>query len=338
MSESQTLITGVYRTGSEYLSMLLNCHPDINVSMYSVNILRFAYGRYDPVWEESNYHQLLDDFSSRILERYNITLNKDEIVSELTKLDRFGYGELYDLIMSSMYLRNGITNWAEKCQLLWREIPDFIKMMPNGKVIHIIRDPRSVLASFKKYTYAEEPAYLGAIFNCFDSMLHAKKYTETISDESYRYVTYEALASNPQKVTSELWNFLGLRSGCSVTEAQNWNDSYGNKWYANSSFHKNTGANKFDTNASIHRWKNVLSNTEVEMVEGICMELLTYFGYEKSTITVDWLDIFRLFIKDNNISSYFSNWLNDGEGIEAFPTDPINPQNWEKPIGSSNEN
>ena len=35
---------------------------------------------------------------------------------------------------------------------MWREIPTFIGMLPNAKAIHIIRDPRSVLASFKKYT------------------------------------------------------------------------------------------------------------------------------------------------------------------------------------------
>ena len=28
----------------------------------------------------------------------------------------------------------------------------YLKTMPNGKVIHILRDPRNVMASFKKFT------------------------------------------------------------------------------------------------------------------------------------------------------------------------------------------
>ena len=33
--------------------------------------------------------------------------------------------------------------------------PEFIKIMPNGKAIIVVRDPRSVLASFKKFTNAK---------------------------------------------------------------------------------------------------------------------------------------------------------------------------------------
>ena len=49
ISTSQTLITGVYRTGTEYLTQLVNCHPNISATMYSVNIYRFVEGKYDPI-------------------------------------------------------------------------------------------------------------------------------------------------------------------------------------------------------------------------------------------------------------------------------------------------
>ena len=32
----------------------------------------------------------------------------------------------------------------------WRNIPKYLKYFPNGKAIHIIRDPRAVMTSFGK--------------------------------------------------------------------------------------------------------------------------------------------------------------------------------------------
>ena len=42
-SKSQTLITGSYRSGTEYITHLINSHPSISASMYQINIMRFAY-------------------------------------------------------------------------------------------------------------------------------------------------------------------------------------------------------------------------------------------------------------------------------------------------------
>ena len=65
ISQSQTLITGVYRTGSEFLTYLIDTHPDIMASMYKINLMRFYYGRYG----ESNnidISTLIDDLSYRL--------------------------------------------------------------------------------------------------------------------------------------------------------------------------------------------------------------------------------------------------------------------------------
>ena len=55
--------------------------------------------------------------------------------------------------------------------------------MTNGKAIHILRDPRSVMLSYKKFTYHRKPAYLSAAFNSVDAMhyisSHIKKYKKS---------------------------------------------------------------------------------------------------------------------------------------------------------------
>ena len=42
---------------------------------------------------------------------------------------------VYDVMMSELWLDDGKSNWAEKCQLVWREIPDFLDRMPFGRAV-----------------------------------------------------------------------------------------------------------------------------------------------------------------------------------------------------------
>jgi len=330
-SKTQTLITGVYRTGSEYLTQLLNSVEGISASMYAVNVLRFVDGRYDPIDEKGNYQSALLDISSRLKERYEINLEKDEILRYLESKEQVTYGLLYDAIMTSLYIDGQNKHWMEKCQLLWREIPRFLEQMPNGKAIQIVRDPRSVLASFKKYTYAEPPAYLGAIFNCFDSMKFAVKYETICAPGTYATVKYEELAQNPEAVVKSTLIKLGFRDQCLNQSTEDWVDAYGRKWRSNSSFHDPDTLKSFDVSQSINRWKDSLSESEVRLTEHVCGELMEQFGYEGkySPGKLD-ADMRNLFHDDPQITRYYEAWRDRKVGIEEFPTDPTKKENWRK--------
>jgi len=328
-SKSQTLITGVYRTGTEYISQLINCHPHISVTMYSVNILRFIYNKYNPISKKDNYIAALDSLYERIQERYNLILNKGEIIEVLSKYKNIDYGILYDVVMRSLYLKPPAECWAEKNQLLWREIPIFLNMMPNGKAILIVRDPRSILLSFKKYTYAKPPAYIGAVFNALDAMQHGLEYTNQYPDQ-FCSIRYEDAAINPDETVRKIWHFLGLKGEYQINNQPNWVDAYGNPWHANSSFHKNDDLRSFDVESSINRWKTDLNEKEISLVEGVCGEMMQKYDYSLTVNTYDWLSIMRLFAHDDTITDHFRKWLLTGKGIELFPTDPVDPKNWER--------
>jgi len=326
-SKSQTLVTGVYRTGSEYLSQLIGCHPKINVTMYTVNVLRFIYNRYDPISERVNYQSAIYTLADRLKARYNRLLDKEKILDDLARCECVDYGVFYDTVMSSLYLRAPAEHWAEKNQLLWREIPTFLEMMPNGKAILTVRDPRSVLLSFKKYTYAPPPAYLGAVFNCLDAMQHGLEYQRKYP---YRFfcVRYEDAARSPAQTVRRFWNFLELEGSFDCCDQSNWTDEKGDAWHTNSVFHPNEDLRPFDVEASINRWRSELDDEEISFVEAVCGKTMHKYGYAPGRDEYDWLSVMRLFAHDDTISNYFRQWLLTGEGIEAFPTDPLDPKNW----------
>ena len=329
ISTAQVLLTGVYRTGSEFLTQLINSFPEVDASMYRVNLLRFIYRRYDPIDNEDNLRKALKDLNERISQRYNLKINADDFIKAID-LSSYSYGKFYDQIMTELYLKDSSAKiWAEKCQLVWRESEDFINMMENGKVILIHRDPRSVLASFKLYTNAPTPHYLGAIFNSLDSMScglrNALKYPN-----QFLNIKYEDLIENESEVMTKIASFLNLKNKCYTLDSSNLKDAYGNPWHVNSSFHSNDDKSEYNKSGSTERWKSTLSFDEVMLVEKICGKMMVEYDYSKSVHENFNEKVFSLLSHDNLTKSYLNSYLETGQGIQAFPSDPLDSRTWEK--------
>ena len=192
----------------------------------------------------------------------------------------------------------------------------------------MIRDPRSVLASFQAYTYAPPPKYLGAIFNCCDAMLHAQWLAEHLPPERFLLVRYEDAARSPRATAEAMYRFLGLDSSLADFSMQNLTDAYGKPWRVNSSFHEGPAA--FDVEAAINRWRGTLSDLEVALTETVCSIGMKAFDYDVSGAELDWPEALRLVLGDPDLTSALRHWLDSGEGIQAFPTDPVDSANWEE--------
>lgn len=328
-SKMQVLITGCYRSGTEYVTLLLNNHPELSANMYIVSFMRFCYDRYNPVEQEPNYSRLVFDAAQRIRSRWRRNLNVHQILDSCEKVEAVTYALLYDLMMVDLFLTDKVQSWAEKTQLVWTKIPAFLEMFPKGKAIHIVRDPRSVLASFKKFTYAPEPAYLGAIFNCYDSMSSSLAYKEQFEASHYYLLKYEDILISPEETLNDLFNFLDLSADHDLLSEEGWKDAHGNPWHHNSAFlPANAPGGEFDKSVAINRWKNNLSNWEVALCETVNGELLDIYGYERSDVTEAWPTLLTPLLSDDKLTAYLRGWLVVGKGVEEFPTDPIKPENW----------
>ncbi len=334
-SKMQVLITGCYRTGTEYVSLLLGNHPDLAVTMYTVSFMRFCYDRYNPVEEEINYSKLLFDAAQRIRIRWNKNLNVHEILDYCKKAEKVSYALLYDLMMSDLFLTDQVQSWAEKTQLVWTKIPAFLEIYPRGKAINVVRDPRSVLTSFKKITYAPEPAYLGAIFNCYDSMSSGLAYKEKFDASRFYLLKYEDILTSPEKTLIDLFNFLELSTEHDMLTQKGWKDARNKPWHHNSAFlPPDAPGNNFDKSASINRWMDNLSNWEIALCEAINGELFDSFGYKLSGISEDWPKFLKPLLSDKKLMRYLSRWAVEKKGVEEFPTNPLIPENWEENIKS----
>ena len=329
-SNLQFLLTGCYRSGTDYSSVLLNNHPKLVVTTYTTSFMRYSFNKYNPINKKANYLALLEEAKKRIKVRWKKNLNIKTIISHCENEKNVTYQLLYDLMMSDLFLNENVLNWGEKTQLVWRQIPDFLKMFPNGKAINIIRDPRSVLASFKKSTYNPEPAYIGAIFNCFDSMQKSLYYSKKYSSR-FMYFRYEDIALNPNKTLRKIYSFLKLSSDHNLMNEKEWLNADGTKFIHNSVFSKkNLKKNQFDFKSSVTRWKQNLSSSEIAFCQYVNKNMMKVFNYNISKAHNNWEDILPVIFEDKKINNYFKNWLLKNEGVQEFPNDPLNPANWDE--------
>lgn len=317
-SSGQVLITGVYRSGTEFFSHLIDGHPRLRSTMYHVNAARFLWGRFEPLEQGESLARALAEVSHRLSRRYAISLDSEAVLRALGPRPVTCW-TLYDAIMSTLWLEGLRTVWAEKCQLVWRAIPAFLDGMPNGRAIMIVRDPRNVLASFKRFTRAPAPAYLGACFNCLDMMRHALSYRDRWPDRIH-VVRYEDAARSPADHRAAAWRFVQLDPAEGITEPPDIRTR-------NSVFDQDA-SRPFDVDAANRRWKHELDEEEVALAEAVAGPMMTAFGYEPSGVPLNLISLRRRVAGDDQVRAFLDRFLLTGVGVEAFPADPLDPRTW----------
>lgn len=326
LSLSQTLLTGVYRTGTEYLVSLVQGHPELSATMYRVNAIRFLWGGYDPIDDPGQRDAAIAAVAARVRERYAAALDEDAVRRALPRSRGRGYGALYDALVHVLEMRPGQTRWLEKNQLQWRQIPDFLDAAGDGRAVVLLRDPRSVLASFKRFTTAPEPAYLGAAFNCLDCMRRLR----AVHDERVLVLRYEDVLADPDAARAQLFWHVGANPArAAPREAATMRDAYGRPWRHNSAFHER-GSTAIDTAAAVARWRHTLTPAEIAFVERLCGEVMCAWGYEPEARGADDTALVRACEADPQLGAWWRHWRATGEGACGFPSDPLDPRTWSR--------
>ena len=118
------LISGVYRSGTTFLTAVINNHPNIAAASSTVKYLRFCLPHFD-LTQPNALDDLLAETSARVLTRWGLELNILEI-KETLENNPVSHAAVYDAIMNSLLVntKSGAKRWAEKLAL---QFPGHIK-------------------------------------------------------------------------------------------------------------------------------------------------------------------------------------------------------------------
>jgi hypothetical protein len=176
-------VVGCFRSGTSMLQLLLDSHP------------RISAGPEDPLLYYLS--QLDNDYWLSTLEGFGFTEEE-----WLTKV-RGTFEEIQRRYAQSQ----GKTRWASKAPQNSLIIGFLDKLYPNCQVVHIVRNPRDVIASNRvKFGKAKGAFYGGRWVSHVRS---AELDGARLGSDRFRTIRYEDLVTNPEKVMKDLIAWLG---------------------------------------------------------------------------------------------------------------------------------
>ena len=203
------------------------------------------------------------------------TSNLNEVfISDKNYLDLFT--RLLDTIEKSYYKQEAEvlgfkTVWTEEFQSV------FLNTFSNGKVLFIIRDPRSTIASsFAIHNHRYPLEFL--IRQWRKSVFYALMFTEISQKfkDKCILIKYEELIQNPHLSITKILNFLDLKLEKSLLEPSNFRDGKNEKWVQNTSY--DSPKEKFNT-TNMEKWKQILPINIIKFIEYSCYPEMLKLNY-----------------------------------------------------------
>lgn len=322
LSSGQIFITGTPRAGTTLIAQILGNHSVINSTYDSTNFMRFCYEQYGDLNNPENLSSLVHDLATRIAKRWEMKLDRFNVIQEVVNDDPLDitYKRVYNQVMHDLLLKNQEEEiWVEKTTMEWRNAFNFLKMFSKrGKVVHVLREPKAVLASWKKFTHAEGNDYLDIIFNCVDSRNYAVDNHEKFGNQ-YFPLLYDEFVQQPEDYLKRHCerNFLPVSYEEQMLDLSKCTDKSGNKWDGNSMFEGHFDSISTD---ALNKWRDELEDWEIKLTNAV------YYNKEKDSIPDRAIEE----LKESDLAwTGFQKWRETGKGVERFPKDPTNPDNWE---------
>ena len=205
-------VVGIGRSGTSLLQSMLNAHPEVCFPPETAFVRRYvATGLLEAVHRGAGPagvvdHLLRDEQFSRL------GLDETElgrIVSEQTS--PFDAGRFYLFLLRFWAAKKGKASWCgDKDPRCVEFLPTVHKCLPHAHVLHIIRDPRDVLASKKRAAWSRSRSAWRHVFANRVQLGMGRRDGSRLFGERYVELCYEELIAEPARVLRTVCSRIGL--------------------------------------------------------------------------------------------------------------------------------
>jgi len=275
------LATG--RSGTTLLQESLQAHPNI-VAPYECDFVLYLYPKFGYIkkWTEKDIHQFADALFSLPAIPVLWQLNKENVTRELLSILPYA---TYQMVCKTVFFQ--MAGDKEKVLLISDKFPPYtllvknlLKIFPDAKFIHLVRDPRDVVNSMSK-RLGRKNIY----FNCWKWL----KYNKLVEDIKHNMptiffsTTYENMVQHPEETYKALCSFLQIPYHDSMLH-HHFKDTL--KKYENEDFYekiKGVHSNlvKPINTTNIRKWEKEISKEDLAITEKITGEYAKkQYGYD----------------------------------------------------------
>ncbi len=314
---SPLLVSGIIRSGTTLLSRILNAHPEMSVyadpySGFFIE-LRNEIGRtllgesFDPEKPLSHGFFERDLSLKRHLRECSLDIpipearlpqvltrvrsfaleNVPALESELESLNADNFHALFEQLLEALKRVTPPQPRKETLRYIgfkqaWAEelLSPAIRSCENLKVIHILRDPRAVIASRKKGAQFLSHRYpMLFILRHWRKSLAYALYLRNVFPAQFFWITYEELVSNPEQSANSICEFLDLTFDHSMLDVSTFENNNNQPWTDNSAY----GGFRSISADSMERWREQLSPVELQYIEDFTHLELELLGRPRVT-------------------------------------------------------
>ncbi len=280
-------IIGKERSGTTLLQVMLNAHPHIIAPPESRFILK-QYLRYGKKvkWSDKDIRLFCDElFEEQFIQNY-WNIDKEKLIASLTDVKEV---LTYQLVAKFIYMQFDLTKtdvnvFIDKNPLYCFFIPELVKLFPDAKFIHIVRDYRANIASHKKISWilnldTADMAYRWVRVNQLIEEAKNK------APQKWFTLKYESLVTDTEMVMKNICSFLGVSFNKEMIEKHDQKVFPKFKEYTddNSFMRFHEALFKSIDKAMIDKWKKELTAEDVAIAEAIAGSYAEKkYGYEQS--------------------------------------------------------
>lgn len=213
-------ILGNPRSGTTLFRLMLNKHSNMVVPPEAGFLVWLSHD-YANHHFDNNYSDFLKALKNTTkIDSWNLDYNDLELFLE--NLNPDNYTKVIDVIYKyyvQKVLNKNKNIIGDKNNYYIRHVDDIVGLYPNAKFIHIIRDGRSVAASYQglmkkkmKSKYAPNlPSKIEDIaYEWMDNILAVEKSFKYLDDKQTLTVRFEDLVNKPEMILMKVCNFLNV--------------------------------------------------------------------------------------------------------------------------------
>lgn len=261
-------IVGSARSGTTFLRLTMNAHPQVAVPPESRFITELHEGRdevaVDEFLERLSHHKRFEAWELPI----------DTVRAKLAGRSSVGYAEAISAAYLAYAEAQGKQRWGDKTPRYVENIPELAALFPEARFIHLIRDGRDVALSYADVPFGPKNVAKAA-------ELWANRVARGIRDgrelERGRYIEimYADLVEDNEGEIKDICAFLGLDFDAVMLDPEKTKKG------------ALARADKFNPHVKeqpirrVRSWKTDMPPEHIEIFEAIAGDVLSELGFER---------------------------------------------------------
>jgi hypothetical protein len=265
------------------LRMLLDAHSDLAIPAETAWFAPVARSRFHG---EAHPHQVFCDVVCAMPTFADTGLDESAVRARIEELNPFDPGDALRAL-GTMYAQNhGKPRWGDKSPANVIAIPAIRALLPESRIVHLIRDVRDVVASFRGVWFRPAETVEGIATDWVVRVMAAR--ASGVGHDWYMELRYEDLVEEPEHWLRRICTHAELefqpamleahrRAAGRLAELTAFRSDFGVTREQRISLHAPT--TRPPSTDSVDRWRNDLTPGEVTRIESVAGHLRASLGY-----------------------------------------------------------